>query len=210
MNFKYKLVKNPITGEIDSITHNIDSGHKQSIPIVVDNTDYQQFLEDIKNEGFSIVEGPTVGVTTAYTIARQAEYPPIEDQLDKIYHSGVNAWKADIKAIKDKYPKTQVGVTTVSAVPSWVQTALDEKIASDQKSSYLAAVERLKQPRLKLGTPYLESVWDPSNNTYFDQTKYKDVPDPNDPDVVRDEAFRDEAQATIDGTPQSIIDSINT
>ena len=125
MNFKYKLVKNPITGEIDSITHNIDSGHKQSIPIVVDNTDYQQFLEDIKNEGFSIVEGPTVGVTTAYDIAREKEYPPLQDQLDKIYHSGVNAWKADIKAIKDKYPKTQVGVTTVADIPSWVKDAVD-------------------------------------------------------------------------------------
>lgn len=36
---------------------------------------------------------------------RKAEYPPIKEQLDKIYHSGVDAWKADIKAIKDKYPK---------------------------------------------------------------------------------------------------------
>ena len=41
----------------------------------------------------------------SYKSQRRAEYPPIEDQLDKIYHSGVNAWKADIKAIKDKYPK---------------------------------------------------------------------------------------------------------
>ena len=41
----------------------------------------------------------------SYKSKRRAEYPPIEEQLDKIYHSGVNAWKADIKAIKDKYPK---------------------------------------------------------------------------------------------------------
>ena len=41
----------------------------------------------------------------AYQSKRRAEYPPLEEQLDKIYHSGVNAWKADIKAIKDKYPK---------------------------------------------------------------------------------------------------------
>ena len=41
----------------------------------------------------------------SYKSKRKAEYPPIEEQLDKIYHSGVNAWKADIKAIKDKYPK---------------------------------------------------------------------------------------------------------
>ena len=181
------------------------------IPKDSGNLDYQQFLQNINTIGIATcVEGPTVGVTTAYDIARQAEYPPLEEQLDKIYHSGVNAWKADIKVIKDKYPKTQVGVTTVAAVPSWVQTAADEKKVSDQKISYLSAVERLKQRRLKLGTSYTESVWDVIQNKYVVQTTYKDAPNPNDPDVVRDEAERDAAQATIDGTPQSIIDSINT
>ena len=37
---------------------------------------------------------------------RKEEYPSIVDQLDKIYHGGVDAWKVDIKAIKDKYPKS--------------------------------------------------------------------------------------------------------
>ena len=40
-----------------------------------------------------------------YQRDRAAEYPSWEDQLDKIYHDGIDAWKADIKAIKDKYPK---------------------------------------------------------------------------------------------------------
>ena len=40
-----------------------------------------------------------------YQSKRKSEYPKIEEQLDKIYHSGIDAWKADIKAIKDKYPK---------------------------------------------------------------------------------------------------------
>ena len=40
-----------------------------------------------------------------YSRKRAAEYPPIEDQLDDIYHNGVAAWKTTIKAIKDKYPK---------------------------------------------------------------------------------------------------------
>ena len=40
-----------------------------------------------------------------YKEQRAAEYPPYADQFDKIFHSGVNAWKADIQAIKDKYPK---------------------------------------------------------------------------------------------------------
>ncbi len=41
----------------------------------------------------------------AYKGQRKAEYPTIEDQLDDIYHNGIDAWKATIKAIKDKYPK---------------------------------------------------------------------------------------------------------
>jgi hypothetical protein len=40
-----------------------------------------------------------------YSRNRAAEYPSIEDQLDDIYHNGIDAWKATIKTIKDKYPK---------------------------------------------------------------------------------------------------------
>ena len=40
-----------------------------------------------------------------YQRDRASAYPSIQDQLDKIYHSGLTAWKADIKSIKDKYPK---------------------------------------------------------------------------------------------------------
>ena len=40
-----------------------------------------------------------------YSRNRAAEYPPIEDQLDDIYHNGIDGWKSTIKAIKDKYPK---------------------------------------------------------------------------------------------------------
>ena len=40
-----------------------------------------------------------------YQRDRANEYPSIVDQLDDIYHNGINAWKANIKLIKDKYPK---------------------------------------------------------------------------------------------------------
>ena len=40
-----------------------------------------------------------------YQTPRKKEYPSIEDQLDLIYHSGIDAWKAKIKETKDKYPK---------------------------------------------------------------------------------------------------------
>ena len=40
-----------------------------------------------------------------YQWKRAAEYPSVVDQLDLIYHSGIDAWKAKIKQTKDKYPK---------------------------------------------------------------------------------------------------------
>ena len=36
---------------------------------------------------------------------RADAYPSWQDQLDNIYHNGIDAWKADIQAIKDKFPK---------------------------------------------------------------------------------------------------------
>jgi hypothetical protein len=41
----------------------------------------------------------------AYKAKRAAEYPPITDQLDLLYHGGMDAWKTAIQAVKDKYPK---------------------------------------------------------------------------------------------------------
>ena len=42
---------------------------------------------------------------TEYQDKRRAEYPSIINQLDDIYHNGVDGWKTTIKAVKDKYPK---------------------------------------------------------------------------------------------------------
>ena len=40
-----------------------------------------------------------------YQRSRASEYPSIADQLDEIYHNGIDSWKAIIKQTKDKYPK---------------------------------------------------------------------------------------------------------
>ena len=40
-----------------------------------------------------------------YARNRATEYPAIAEQLDEIYHNGINSWKAVIKVTKDKYPK---------------------------------------------------------------------------------------------------------
>ena len=56
------------------------------------------------------IENKMAELKTAYDNAeyqrnRAAEYPSIADQLDDIYHNGIDAWKATIKTTKDKYPK---------------------------------------------------------------------------------------------------------
>ena len=40
-----------------------------------------------------------------YQELRAAAYPSIVDQLDLIYHGGVDAWKVAITAVKEEFPK---------------------------------------------------------------------------------------------------------
>ena len=39
----------------------------------------------------------------AYKEKRKLEYPDWGDQLDQIYHSGIDVWKSDIKVIKELF-----------------------------------------------------------------------------------------------------------
>ena len=140
------------------ILHSLDQYSIQfgnsNIPIDLGNKDYQQFIKDVAEQGIGIVEGPDV-IEPSYSELRTSEYPPITDQLDKIYHSGVNAWKTQIKEIKDKYPKTITGDTTIGEVPAWVQEAADNWTFNKQLREYVAATKRLSQYILSEGLPEL-------------------------------------------------------
>ncbi len=170
---------------------------------------YEKFVEDIYTHGLGIVEGADyVGVTT-YTDARKAEYPPIVDQLDKIYHNGIDAWKADIKAIKDKYPKTQVGITSIAPIPDWVNTALFEK----QKEKYVEAKARLERYELANGVKDVigtQSLWNDESESYVDKDVIGYVIEPlplyvegvgRNPLIIQDETERAAAQEIINTTP---------
>ena len=90
----YKLTTN------DSIIRIAD---KASIPNDPANTDYANYLEWVE-AGNTATAADAIPDPT-YQENRVLEYPPIGDQLDEIYHNGIDAWKAKIKAVKDKYPK---------------------------------------------------------------------------------------------------------
>ena len=49
--------------------------------------------------------GDTAETLNGVLNKRSREYPSIADQLDKIYHDGVDEWKKVIKAVKDANPK---------------------------------------------------------------------------------------------------------
>ena len=173
------------------------------IPRDPDNSDYQQFIKDVYEQGTGIVEGADYVGVVSYTDARREEYPPLEEQLDKIYHDGIDAWKADIKAIKDKYPKTQVGITSIAPIPDWVNT----EIFNRQKEEYIKAKARLEQYELSAG---VKEESDPWNGNYIVEPLPLWVGGERNPMVVQDEAERWSAQEIINKIPQSVIDSINT
>ena len=118
----YKIQKDPFDGSENIILRISDNCF---IPRNFDNRDYEKFLQDVKEQGIGIVEGPDVLVKEDYATARREAYGPIEDQLDKIYHKGLDAWKSDILAIKDAIPRSQGRTTSVGSVPDWVQTEAD-------------------------------------------------------------------------------------
>jgi hypothetical protein len=41
----------------------------------------------------------------AYKAQRAQAYPSIADQLDLLYHGGMDAWREAIEAVKQEYPK---------------------------------------------------------------------------------------------------------
>ena len=173
-----------------------------------------------------------------YQRQRAREYPSYADQFDKIYHSGVTAWKSQIKAIKDKYPKQTMDADEL-------QTRQDKAIFDLQTERYLKATERLSQYVLLEGRPEIredvvvetkevfneetgevetvnvteevitQTAIEPLEEfvevtTFNEETMESTTETVRNPLVVKDEEERAAAQAVVDATPQAVIDAINT
>ena len=192
-----------------SIIRTNTNGSESGIPEDPANSDYQQFIQDVAEQGYDIVEGPDV-VQPSYAELRVPEYPPIEDQLDKIYHSGIAAWKKDIKEIKDKYPKGITGRTDIGPLPEWLYTAVENYRFNQQLREYIVAVERLAQYRLIEGQERVVEEFLENGVYYTAETQPHIQPLPaDDPRVVKDEEERAAAQTVIDNTPTNVKDAIN-
>ena len=150
----YQLIYNPIKRQVNCIKK-VNGTLVSNIPINEANSDYQQCIQDVAEQGLSIVEGPDI-IEPDYATLRSQEYPSREEQLDMMYWDKVNGtttWEDTIQAIKDKYPKTITGGTTIGEVPDWVQEAADNWTFNKQLREYVAAVERLEHYILSEGRP---------------------------------------------------------
>ncbi len=96
------------------------------IPRAEGNRDYQQFLQDVKVNGISIVEGEDV-IEPDYVALRTGEdgYASIGEQLDMQYKND-GSWEAHILDVKTRFPKANTGSTTIADVPDWVQEEADK------------------------------------------------------------------------------------
>ena len=73
--------------------------NNERLPISDD--DFEQMVVDCANSKFDQQEN-------GYKTARQEEYPSYGEQLDYIFHNGLEAWKTDlIQPIKDNHPKPE-------------------------------------------------------------------------------------------------------
>ena len=173
-----------------------------------------------------------------YQRQRAREYPSYAAQFDQIYHEGVDAWKATVQAVKDKYPKATMDADEL-------QARQDRAIFDLQTERYIKATERLSQYVLLEGREEVretvvvrtEEVWNEETEEYetneiteevITQTAIEPLEefvevtttDPEtmesttesvrNPLVVKDEEERAAAQAVVDATPQAVIDAINT
>lgn len=75
------------------------------VPMENDGSDNWLRLQEWLDEGNVITDNLGDGCKY-YADQRRMEYPDMGEQLDYIYHNGVDAWKSDIiDPIKAKYPK---------------------------------------------------------------------------------------------------------
>jgi hypothetical protein len=72
----------------------------------------------------------------AYKAVRAEAYPVMSEQLDKIFHEGIDAWKAEIQTIKDAHPKAVIDNDTLNSRKS-------QALFDHQLQEYTKAVVRL-------------------------------------------------------------------
>jgi hypothetical protein len=78
---------------MERIEINVATGEKTVIQLTDDEVTAAQAAESARIAAIS------------YRELRAAAYPSFADQFDSIFHGGLDAWKAEIQAVKTQFPK---------------------------------------------------------------------------------------------------------
>ena len=74
----------------------------QSVVVIRDDVAYDSNEQVVS---YDLAAAEALVAANAYKELRSTAYPSIADQLDTIYHEGLDAWKATILAVKEEFPK---------------------------------------------------------------------------------------------------------
>ena len=82
------------------VTITVPQGETETYEMITWNKPEEQIDKAILDAKVS-----EIATRDAHIIPRQNSYPSIQEQLDDIFHNGIDGWKETIQAVKDKYPK---------------------------------------------------------------------------------------------------------
>ena len=196
----------------------------------LDTEQTQPSQEDIVQK---IAELEYIEEVEEYKRVRELAYPSSGEQFDKIFHDGVDAWKADIQAIKDAHPKAVIDADELAS-----RQAL--ALFNHQLELYTNAQTRLAQHQVALGREEVienqatgEQIWNEETDqmddvmtdmvtvtaidpveatveqTTYDADGVATTVTVTNPIITADVAERATAQAIVDATPQAVIDTYN-
>ena len=196
----------------------------------MDSVQTQPTDTEIRNE---VVRLSYLEEVEEYKRVRELAYPSSGEQFDKIFHDGVDAWKADIQAIKDAHPKAVIDADELAS-----RQAL--ALFNHQLELYTNAQTRLAQYQVALGREEVienqatgEQVWNEETDemddvmtdmvtvtaiepldatveqTTYDEEGVATTSTVENPLITAEVAERATAQAIVDATPQAVIDTYN-
>jgi hypothetical protein len=167
-----------------------------------------------------------------YKSARELAYPLMSEQLDKIFHEGIDAWKAEIQAVKDAHPKAVIDNDTLEARKSQAlfdhqlkkyteaMIRLDAYIIADGQEEVIESIasdQRVWNPETKewedvmidvvtrqAVDPVTATITVMSSETPGDEPTEQTIENPA---ITKDNEERVAAQAVISSTPQAVIDA---
>ena len=225
INYKLLAIQNLAPGAIVSIIGDKIIWHSEDISQpshteILDETVRLEYLEEIKE----------------YQRQRSSEYPDYADYLDGVVKGDqdqIDAYVAACQAVKDNYPKVEMDETELASRKA--QALANHQLEEYTKATVRLAQYQVSLGREEVveNQPTGEQVWNEETDemddvmtdivtvtaidpveatveqTTYDAEGVATTTTVENPLITQDNAERAEAQAIVDATPQSVIDTYN-